>query len=448
MAQAQHDNNRTVDVGIGVVLCLVAAAYYGSFFAHIPFAFPDEAYLDYIAFAMNSGQRPYEDIQLYSYLLGPFYLVAGILGASSNSIASVRVLMVVAMVGADALYYAVCREVAPRLVAFIITLTIILVPGPWDRFYMYLLGIALLFFLLSATRRPTFWSAFGFGFTLGCAFALRIDVAVTGVVLALVSAAMTLREVKGTVAGLRGLLGPSVTAATVGLLCFALPYALFLFSRGTLLGQIQQYGEFFSGKYTRIGYAENLAPPALSDLLDMTRVRGWKALIYYGSFAAMLWLVIRCCWLWLTVTPKNAGWTLLKIDSLALLWSLANVPHYALDRPDANHVTMHGAAIFLPIAIALRESLALFHKPDSRALGVVLTSLALLYIAIYVGTFVHTGDGGTIGVAQASVSTHRLSNGMEVTANPASPESTNSRIPDRKHFSRRARGRLSVHTGV
>ena len=158
----------------------------------------DEGYLYYGAFALAKGQIPYKDI-LLAYNLGYFFPFALIFKQWGPSIIAARIFMLIGLSAIPWMFYRAARLVANQWITLAVALAILLVPGPWERFHIGLLGVGLIWSCLAALNAPSRGKWIAVGAVIGLAFLLRKDMAISGVLVLL-----TLCAVHFWVSGLMG----------------------------------------------------------------------------------------------------------------------------------------------------------------------------------------------------------------------------------------------------
>jgi hypothetical protein len=305
--------------------------------------------------------------------------------------------------------------------ALAVALVVPSVPGPWDKFYINLLNLSLLFCALKilqggGRRWPTVYGLF-----LGLAFTMRADIAISGVaILSAVWALKTFSSAATEVVDVTSRLNSGlIVHALAGFLIPALPYMLLLAQHGILDDMYLQYLSILAGKTNRIFYADNLSPPAISNLLKPNG-EGATAWVYYGSFLPILSLAV------LTALRRGGQGGYYKSGLLpsayliVLVWALFNVPQYALDRPDPPHITMRSVTILLPLSIVLAATLRLGSK-QARQPVKFLTFAFTALLAVYPVLFVTKHHRG---ISNKEIVWHTLSNGI------AFPDVKGSRLKD------------------
>jgi hypothetical protein len=411
-----------------ILLITLALIYYASYVDQFIFGRSDEAYLYYVAFAIERGSLPYVDIRLYNYLPGLFYIFVAISKAFGPDILAARVLMMLLMALTPWLLYRCALLFTRRWLALAVALVVLIVPGPWHKFYINLLNLSLLFCALKLLQEGGRRWATVYGLFLGLAFTMRADIAISGVIiLGAVWALKTFSSAATEVGDVTSRLNSGLIAhALAGFLIPALPYMLLLAQHGILNDMYLQYLSILAGKTNRIFYADNLSPPAISNLLKPNRA-GATAWVYYGSFLPILSLAV------LTALRRGVQGGCYKSGLLpsayliVLVWALFNVPQYALDRPGPGHIVQRSVIILLPLSIVLAATLRLGSKQARQPvkfLTFAFTALLAVYPVLFVTKHYYYGQGGTKGISNQEIVWHTLSNGI------AFPDAKGSRLKD------------------
>ena len=410
---------RTTNRLVELSLLLAALLYYGSSLARFPLNLFDECYLYYVAHAIQHGRIPYTDIQLYSYLPGLFYIFTGIFEIFGTSIFVARMLMLVCLTLTPWLVYRTAHQLMNRAVAFGIAAVVLLVPGPWWKFYVGLLSVSLVYCALGLLTTATRGWGFAYGAVLGIALNVRIDAAFSGLGLLFVVFALQARLRHGdTIRTGHQYLIPHLFPFTLaGVALSVLPFQLVLASQDILFAYYTQYVDFTGMITPRLFSSENLPPPALQDMFDMfewTRA-GATAWIFYFSFIPLVGLTLFSLWQWFGDQHGPVRRTHLASITLVVIWAVTNTPQYAFERPDVSHLTQRGAAILLPLGILFSE--ALRWSQQRRYIGVRVVAIGVAvslsgYAGLYTIKHLAYSEGGSYRLHAYPVQWQTLSNGI------------------------------------
>jgi hypothetical protein len=250
------------------------------------------------------------------------------------------------------------------------------------------------------------------GFALGIAAMLRIDVAISGAVLLVAVLVWRLWYCRRTSQCFHSqeiLLAP-VTAAAV-----ALPMVVLLALQGVLNEHLHQWLSFLDLAAERSFSEMRLPPPSLHALLSFDRAAG-NAWIYYSALLLILayglCLVLPCASR--LAEPSLKRWQYRFIG----LWALSGVPQFALERPDAAHLTQYACWIVLPVAILAYLAIRSAGSLGQRR-GVCLGTCVIA--ALFVAKHVWFAEGGSIGLLRHPVQRVTLSNGFSYPAPDPAP---------------------------
>ncbi|MBF0125733.1 MAG: hypothetical protein HQM02_00830 [Magnetococcales bacterium] len=397
------------------LLLLLALLYYSSYAWLKAFNWGDEGYLHYVAFALQSGQKLYDDIQVYSYLPGLFLLFQSIFELFGAGVFQGRILMMAGLVLVPMVFYATASRFVPTRLAFLMALILLLVPGPWDRSYIALLNLGLLAGACSILGDSPGRGGTHFGLMLGLALTLRIDAAYGGLILLLTCGALRWWQRDGSLeerpfAWLWPTLGTTLLAGS--------PVWLVLASQGILDDYGQQWFGFGGAMAHRIG-VERLPPPPLT-ALGAWSWTGLNAWIFYGSFVPFLLLLqetLRRFW-------ESRPGVLRQEAALRILlcvWCLLQIPQYALERPDTPHLSQRAFAILLALAVALHAAWG-----RSGLFPRIVAALMMAYGVFYPLKMIAANEADTgfitlLGLGR-NVSWHPLPNGVSCPFSlPATP---------------------------
>lgn len=330
----------SVDARVAAALVFAGAGYYALTLGTIPLGFGDEGYLYYVAWSHLRGRAFYEQIVLHNYLPGLFVPFAGLFAAVGPSVVAARVVMAAGLTLTPVLLYRSVGPLAGRGLALVVALTVLVVPGPWDKFYIPLLNAGLACAGLALVRDGRRGAAFALGFVVGVAWWLRIDAAIAGTGLAACALALRWSTPRLGV--------PLLTGVAAG---FA-PGLVMLLAAGALGGYVRQVAAFPLAILGRSTSSENLAPPPLARLgrFDWLGAEAW---VFYGSFvvvgAFVLLVVRRVMRARRHPDDRNDA----AVLAFAALWVLTNVPQYAFERPDLPHLAQRTGALLLALAVVV-----------------------------------------------------------------------------------------------
>lgn len=393
-------------------LALLAALglfYYGSYRLAFPFGFGDEGYLYYVADALGQGQLPYRDVRLFSYLPGLFYVWAPFLRWPGEEILIARTVMMLGLVLKPLLFYGCARRFTGPGLAFGAAFVVLLVPGPWHKFYVGVLGLWVFSALLAYAERPTIRRAVHLGAAAGAALVLRIDVGLLAAVLMAVTVLTSGRRDRAWT-WRRRLIAPATAALA------HLPILLFMSHHG-LLGDYLRQWLGFAGLAARRASADlRLAPPSPESLLHLDRAAA-DAWVYFGALLVVT--VYAAMTLSEAVSRARSSSGRWRTDHLLVgLWALGGLPQYALERPDVQHLTQYGVFFLLPttvLADRLLRSLGdtWWQRPARLTM--------LLAATLFVTKHLAFAQGGSAGALSRPAHRVVLSNGFEYPAPEAEP---------------------------
>lgn len=386
-----------------VLVVAGAAVYYMAQAARFPFRLGDEGYLFHVADAVNHGRVLYRDVQLSLYPPELFHLFALVLRIVGRSIAGARMFMAAFLALDAGLAYLVARRFAGRFWAAVVTLVVGLVPGPWHKFYVGHCFLLVLLAALRAAEGDRGWRRFVLGMAVAWCLYLRLDAFVVGLALmALVAARRTVTD------SLR-----AFVPAAAGLLCASVPLVVDLVRRGILGAFGRQLAGFTTIAAARTSASYRLSPPLVSDLGRWTSA-GAFATLFYGSLVLPAGLALV-----LTLAARrrrradadpSPGGTSLLSGLILLLWVAGNLPQYALERPDASHLSQRMPALVLAAVAALAGAAP--RVAWARLLRGAAAVLLLAFLGLYVGFMVRQAQGGSLGAAHLPARTVRLASGQ------------------------------------
>lgn len=392
------------------MLLVGGLVYYLSYASLFPFNLQDEGYLLYIAYAFSQGQVPYQDVQLFSYLPGLFYLFTAVMKWSGPDVFWLRLVMLTGLLVTPwLLYRTAIRFTGPRI-ALGVAVAVLLVPGPWHKFYVGLFGVASLYCLLRMLiTRSASWGA-AMGVILAGAFVVRIDIALATLGLVITAAVL---EMWSSDSSWPFTWKPYLWIAGM-IIVIVGPWLIWLAAHGAFVGHWQQWVNFVPMILARTATTSKLKAPLLTELLRLDYA-GATAWLFYGSLIpvtvlAML-VLVRVFRKPLPGPPRRD----MAILALVVLWTISSLPQYTLERPDVPHLTQRAFSFFLPLAVVLQMGLNRARGSPPRVYKVAALVLAVLlsvYSVAYVAKHLAWGQGGSIGVVRTPVTWHRLANGI------------------------------------
>lgn len=387
---------RASDRSLALAVSLLASAIGAATWSAFAFDVRDEGYLYYVADAINRGETLYTDIELRSYLPGPFQLFGTLFNLCGVSIAAARVVMVVGYASTAAMTFLAARRFASPLPACVAAIVIAIVPGPWQKFYVGTLQIALLLGCFAVIAKASISRAVVLGGLVGLAGWLRVDSAIAA--LGLVALVLWRTDAPKRV--------PLALNIGIGVLLASAPWLGWLYSEGLILEYTGQLSRFVASIFVRTMPGQGLPAPAFSDLASTnpSGLFAWSffggLLLIFGAMAAALATAVR-------KPASDAG----RSAAVLAFWLLSNLPQFALERPDMSHLTQRGVALAIAGAYLIthctRAFLSSTMRISARAVGVS----CALYAAFYTGKHLWFGEGGAY-LYRGRARLHTLSNGM------------------------------------
>lgn len=389
-------------------LLLVAASvlYYGSYLAAFPFSFADEGYLYYIAQRFGEGAVPYRDIHLVSYFPGLFYLFSPLAGLEEGAVIWARALMLVGLVAKVLLMWACARRIGGERTAVCAALIVMLVPGPWHKFYIGTLSLWVLYSILRYSREPVRHNAVLLGAAVGSALILRIDVAIAGVALAVLVLVFKARR---NGASMDLLIAPLVA------LTLALPLLGFIFARGVATEYWAQWLSFAPRIGTRLVSTAAYTPPGLDALLGWGYATATAWVFYLAVLVVAANLVTNAAtWLWHSLRRMQALEDSHVVAVFVVLWTLSGFPQFALERPDVGHLTQYASFVVLAGVLLFR---CLQDWMPPRVCWTIGACIAGLFVAKHL----YYAEGGSAGVLASPAHWVTLSSGFTYPTSDAEP---------------------------
>lgn len=401
------------DAGLALLLAAAGAIYYGAYAGAFPFLFGDEGYLLYLAAAVGRGEVPFLDFQLFNYPPGLFYLFAPWVEPPSTALASARRLMAVGLVVRALLTFLCVRLLAGRGAAVTAAGVVLLVPGPWHKFYVGGLSMAVLAAVLLHLRHPSPGRAAGVGGALGVSALIRLDVAAAGSLLFAVTSAWTL--VRGRAGGTRAALSHLAATGGVAVACWT-PLAVTLAGQGVLHHHLDQWTGLLARGARRLGGGVGMTVPGWEELAAGGRGTA-EAVVFWGLAAGLalcLPLAARGSLAAATAPPEAR-----RLSSwVVAAWALAALPPI-LERPDVAHVTQYAP----PLVVAIAGTLDSLRRRPRRPWGRHAVTTAGLFLAVaFVGKHLAFAEGGSAGVLASPASRVELSNGFRYPSRPSELE--------------------------
>jgi len=394
-------------------------SYYAAYASLFPFNLQDEGYLLYIAYAFSQGQMPYQDVRLFTYLPGLFYLFTAVMKFSGPGVYWPRVVMLAGLSVTPWLLYRTALRFAGKWLAFGVALVVLLVPGPWHKFYVGLIGVASIYCCLGMLTAPSATWGAAMGMVLAGAFLIRMDTAVAALGLLVVAAALG----KWSSDSSKSFSWKPYLWVAAGATLILAPWAVWLADVGGLWEHCRQWLNFFPLVLARTTSADKTPGPSIADLLGLDHAAA-DAWLFYGSLVPVALLAAMC--LMKAVRRPVPGPERLDVAALGLVlfWSLTSLPQYFLERPDVPHLTQRAFSFFLPLAVVLQKSVD-WSRRGTRGLSRIVGMLPAAFLCIYSVAFVvkheALGQGGSAGIIRTPVTWHKLSNGMSF------PEASGSR---------------------
>lgn len=365
---------RTVDSDAALFALVVgfSLAYLGLFIFRSPYDLADEGYLYYVVERLQKGDRPYLDVELHSYLPPMFGAFVAYAGVAGDSVVGFRALMAVGLSLAAGLGYLSLKDVVPRRTAVLLAIAMALVPGPFFKFYVRLLQLAVLAAALWwwRSRSRVAWIAFVIASAAGLVF--RVDAFYAGLALcAAMLVAARMRKELTTVASLLRAGG------------WALGGAIAILLVRVYVGDAQVFSHYLRRLFgvvaiaaERTGSDVGLSLPRLSSLVSPNADTG-NAWMAYGSIAA---LAVLAWALLLAVRRERLGTGTVEL-ALVFGWVALNTPQYLLVRPDVYHATQQAFAFLLAAAMARSHFGSVNRRLAARVAGV---AAAMLLVGIVV----------------------------------------------------------------
>lgn len=293
----------------------------------------DEGYVLYIAQELLEGRKLYSDIELFNYLPGLLFAFAGLLRAAAGDIATLHLWLALPLALNLWLAFLIVRHHAGSLAGFAAGLTVLAYPGPWDRFYIPLLNLAILWcasqFLATGQARWLGW----LGALAGVGLGVRVDAGACALAVLFGCALCGPLAVAG---------GARVRWLGAGALGFSAVLAVVLAgfaAAGVLdgyLGQMFGLGPKIAG---RAAAGVNMAP--VPKELWWRHVFAWQ----YYLFALVPALPAGM----LAVSWRKGGreW---RVWLLLLVWLAFSLPQFLIEFPDVGHLSHR---FFAPLVVAL-----------------------------------------------------------------------------------------------
>jgi hypothetical protein len=349
----------------------VAAIYFAVLAHWTPFGLADEGYLDYIAWRVHAGDRPFRDIELFTYAPGLFYLWAGWFHLFGVSVGTARGLGVLLGACNAALAYQAARTVGAGRTSALFATVVTLVGYPClFRGHILLINLTALLFALEAVRgvRWRMWLAC-LGALVTVAAAVRIDAAAAAAALAGVVVLLKTEE--------RGRqFVPAVIAGASGAAVAAAVVASFFAYTGVLQGWLAQLVGFIPFASSRSVAWYKLPFPSIS--------RHLRADIFPALIISTVVLTVLLAAIALRARQRSLYGEWRRFALLAVLGAV-NLPQFLIERPDTDHLADH-AFVFVLLVIALISAPpapGVAGRPSAARGRLLIQALAFAGLAIY-----------------------------------------------------------------
>lgn len=422
--------DRALPARAQLALWLAGVAVYSAYAWALPFVFPDEGYLYYLAAAVADGQVPFRDFHLQSYMPGLFYAFGGPVSLAGGSVLLPRLVMVPWLALTPVLACRCAWRMSAPPFAAAVAVVLLLVPGPWSKFYVAGLSLLVLESVLDLAGQGGRRVAFRAGAAVGLCLGLRIDVAIVGATL--VGAATVL----GPPAARRARLLAAATGATLAWS----PFLLLLAGRGVLTDHFRQLAGFLPDVLRR-HTGTPLAPPALplpwSAGVDVFAVLFYASLVSFAGLAAVV------------ARDRHEGVSRRGL-LLLLAWAVLSAPAYVWERPDVPHFTQRAFCFLLPLAVVADRGWRRRAAPGRwrPSLGIAAAAGGALLAGSYVAFGLARGEGGSPSALWQPRREVHLSNGVSYWMAPhAMPPEMLERVLERTR-PREAVASLPYYPGV
>ena len=383
------------------ILWLAGALFYAAYGWSQPFVFGDEGYLYYLAEAVAGGQAPLRDFHLQSYMPGLFYAFSGPVRLAGGSIDLVRLIMVPWLAVTPVLALRCGWRLAAPPFAAAAAITLLLVPGPWTKFYVAGLSLLVLEAVLDVSAQPGFRPVVRAGAAAGLSLGLRVDVAIAAAVLMVLAIA----------------LGPSgararraACAAAAAALAWS-PFGVALAARGVLDEHVRQLAGFLPEMWRRAGAGLQLGRPSVP--LPWRRAEPFDVL-FYASIGIVIALAL------VTVAARGRQ---RRARLLLLAWAVLSAPQYVWERPDPPHFTQRAFCFLLPLAVVANEAWTRRHAllRMERAAALATSAACAGFLVAYIAVTFGEPHGGAASALWRPRRDVRLSNGMAYWMGPQAP---------------------------
>jgi hypothetical protein len=374
----------------------------------------DECYPYAVAQAMGEGRRLYTDIELYSYVPGPFLIHRAAFALCGEEVASGR--LVGAILGALAIgtWVLAAGQVLPRWLTLLMAAVLLIAPGPWHKAYVQMTHAAWLASALMAARSQHLVPLAGCAGVTVLAAVIRIDAAVVGSVGVIWLVIARSWEASDAQAWPRRLV-PSVVAAVAGSCVAAIIVALVLGTADCLSGFLAQLRAMPIRLWSRSLVVGRLLPPAPSRLLEGGQA-GLEAWAWYLSLAVTIAFVgATACTVFRRMHTPRPCREELAVSGVLLVWVAGNAPQFLWERPDAAHTLQQSFSTLIAGAL-LAVPLASRRLRNRRR---VLAALMLAAtITALVGVDMVRGNGSPVRWIWKETAVRELSNGVHYPALP------------------------------
>jgi len=339
------------------VVGILSLAYYLSFYNY-GLNLSDEGYLVYGAERLMSGQIPGADF--HAYMPGRYLVLAFLFDLFGENIIVERLMWVVVRAIIAILFFRLSTRFLPPLIAFVPTLLVILIPGPWHKGFETLFPLAWLLsvrFYLTDGRAVR---AFVMGLLGGATLFFRVEMGLMVIFLSIVTIGMkrlSLRppEVASAVSKKdleANTLSQDIIIFLTGPVLIFLPYLIFLWFRSGVLKSFFFYTqELFAGlggsnPFLRPlpSLVEIFSSPLKIDFGGMLPYFLYFFFIVYAVSAARLIIVLpRRKW-----APEDGFLCIITIYGMISLYT-------AVSQPDRSHLLQVGPLAYLLTGFVLYQ---------------------------------------------------------------------------------------------
>jgi hypothetical protein len=250
--------SRIHTLGLPILIVVSSLVYYFSF--HLSFInYGDEGFLVNGALRVLEGQVPLSDF--WSYPPGRYYVLAGLFLLLGVNLATERVMWIALMTLRNVLLYTVARRLLSPLVSLLLALSVMLVPGPWDRTLYSFLMFVHIFIVFKYIEEPGASRATLIGVAAGLMLYFRQDYTVFAILVNLVAVLGTqllaahFADLAGMVGIWRNRLlrsGNHIKLMMAAAVLSIVPLVLFYSLQGELAGTVRRSGLSVIGTAGRV----------------------------------------------------------------------------------------------------------------------------------------------------------------------------------------------------